>query len=80
MIKQADMRVELPIVLDACEGDPPETAAAKAILTGGKLVVCSAPREALLTAGTVVSFEIKAADAPTQVDLAALTLGEPKKR
>jgi len=27
-----------------------------------------------------VSFEIKAADAPTQVDLAALTLGEPKKR
>jgi len=60
-------------------------------LTGGKLVVCSAPREALLTAGTVVSFEIKAADpvfqpgteppeAPTQADLAALTLGDPDKR
>lgn len=92
MIKQADMRVELPIVLDVCEGDPPETAAAKAILTGGKIAICSAPREALLTAGTVVSFEIKAADsafqpgaepppeAPTQADLAALTLGDPDKR
>lgn len=66
MIKQADMRVELPIVLDASEDDPPEMAAAKAFLTGGKLAICSAPREALLTAGTVVSFEVKAADAPTQ--------------
>lgn len=83
MIKQADMRVELPIVLDAIEDDTPETAAAKAFLTGGKLVVCSAPREELVaSAGARVftSFEISAADAPTQVDLAALTLGEPKKR
>lgn len=93
MIKQADMRVELPIVLDAIEDDTPETAA-KAFLTGGKLVVCSAPRETLVaSAGARVfaSFEISAAnvfqpgtepppDAPTQADLAARTLGEPEKR
>lgn len=82
MTTRADLRIELPITLDAIEDDTPETAA-KAFLTGGKLVVCSAPRETLVAgagARVFTSFEISAADAPTQVDLAALTLGEPKKR